>query len=126
MNKARPNDDSRRGALHIDPAASQRLDRYLWHARLAASRSAAQALAERGIVRLNGRRVERAHVHVRRGDLLTLPLGQQVHVIRVIELPSRRGPAPEARTLYEFIETGDSFPLPATGPRHIDAEPERE
>ena len=121
MNKARPTDHEPRGSLHIDPAASQRLDRYLWYARLAPSRSAAQALAERGIVRLNGRRVERAHVAIRRGDLLTLPLGQQVKVVRVIELPSRRGPASEARTLYEFIESGDSFATAAPRPIDIDA-----
>ncbi|MCE7797668.1 RNA-binding S4 domain-containing protein [Sphingobium sufflavum] len=86
---------------------SQRIDRFLWFARLAGNRGAAQALAERGIVRLNGRRVERAHVPVRRGDLLTLPIGPDVRVIRIVELPVRRGPFAEAQTLYEMIETGD-------------------
>jgi len=90
-----------------DAAPSQRIDRFLWFARLTGNRSAAQALAERGIVRLNGRRVERAHTPVRRGDLLTLPLGNAVRVIRIVELPGRRGPAPEARTHYELIEQGD-------------------
>lgn len=101
-----------RSATHsngpADPAPTQRIDRFLWFARLSANRSAAQALAERGIVRLNGRRVERAHAPVRRGDLLTLPLGDAVRVIRILELPARRGPAPEARTLYETIEPGDA------------------
>lgn len=86
---------------------AQRIDRFLWFARLAGNRSAAQALAERAIVRLNGRRVERAHTPVRRGDLLTLPVGDSVRVIRILELPVRRGPAAEADTLYETIEVGD-------------------
>ncbi|MFT3964342.1 MAG: RNA-binding S4 domain-containing protein [Sphingobium sp.] len=106
---------------HVDPASSQRIDRFLWYARLAGNRSAAQALAERGIVRLNGRRIERAHAPVRRGDLLTLPLGHAVRVIRVLELPSRRGPAPEAQALYEFIETGESAATPPPSPIDIDA-----
>ncbi|HEX7872694.1 MAG TPA: S4 domain-containing protein [Sphingobium sp.] len=105
---------------HIDPAPTQRIDRFLWYARLAANRSAAQALAGRGIVRLNGRRIERAHVAVRRGDLLTLPLGERVRVVRILELPSRRGPVPEAQALYEFIETGDSSATPPAKPINID------
>jgi ribosome-associated heat shock protein Hsp15 len=126
MTRSERHDDTRRSGAHVDPASTQRIDRYLWYARLAASRSAAQALAERGIVRLNGRRIDRAHTPVRRGDLVTLPVGPHVRVIRVTELPSRRGPAPEARTLYEFIEEGDSFPTPTPRPIDIDAGPEHE
>lgn len=85
---------------------SQRIDRFLWFVRLSGNRSAAQTLAERGIVRLNGRRIDRAHAPVRPGDLLTLPVGADVRVIRILALPARRGPAPEARAHYEFIETG--------------------
>jgi ribosome-associated heat shock protein Hsp15 len=89
---------------------TQRIDRFLWFARLSGDRSTAQALAERGIVRLNGRRIERAHTAVRPGDLLTLPVANTVRVIRILVLPVRRGPAPEARTLYEIIEPGDTNP----------------
>jgi ribosome-associated heat shock protein Hsp15 len=101
--------DSRPGTGIVQVPA-QRIDRFLWFARLAADRSSAQALAERAIVRLNGRRVERSHTPVRRGDLLTLPLGDNVRVIRIVDLPVRRGPAVEARSLYEMIETGDANP----------------
>lgn len=100
----------RPGPASTAPPA-QRIDIFLWYARLAGSRSAAQALAQRGVVRLNGRRVERAHVPVRPGDLLTLPHGPHVRVIRVLQLPHRRGPAPEARLLYELIVPGGA---PAT------------
>lgn len=86
------------------PLPSQRIDRFLWHARLAPSRAAAQAMAERAAIRLNGRRVDRAHAPIRPGDILTLPRGTGALVIRVLQLPTRRGPVAEARLLYELIE----------------------
>lgn len=83
-----------------------RLDKYLWFVRLSPSRSSAQALAERGIVRLNGRRIERAHAPVRIGDLITFPQANLIRVIRVETLPDRRGPASEAQLCYSAITPG--------------------
>lgn len=74
--------------------------------RLSPTRSSAQALAERGIIRLNGRRVERAHTAVRVGDLITVPQGNIIRVIRVVQLPVRRGGAPEAQLCYDSITPG--------------------
>jgi ribosome-associated heat shock protein Hsp15 len=85
---------------------SLRLDKYLWFVRLAPNRSSAQALAERGIIRLNGRRIERAHAPVRIGDLITFPHGNVIRVIRVEKLPPRRGPAIEAQLCYSAITPG--------------------
>ena len=85
---------------------SLRIDKYLWFVRLVRSRSIAQKLAEDGHVRLNGRRVERAHAAVRAGDLITFPQGDKVRVVRVAALPARRGPAPEAQACYEEIAIG--------------------
>ncbi|MBB5987384.1 S4 domain-containing protein [Sphingobium lignivorans] len=85
---------------------SLRLDKFLWFVRLAPNRSSAQALAERGIVRLNGRRIDRAHAPVRIGDLITFPHGNAVRVIRVEQLPLRRGPASEAETCYSAVTPG--------------------
>lgn len=86
---------------------SLRIDKFLWFVRLAPNRSNAQALAERGVIRLNGRRVERAHAAVRVGDLITVPQGMQVRVVRVASLPVRRGPASEAQLCYEDIRPGE-------------------
>jgi ribosome-associated heat shock protein Hsp15 len=83
-----------------------RVDKFLWFARLAASRTSAQALAERGIIRLNGRRIERAHAPVRVGDLITFPQGDVIRVVRVEKLPERRGPATEAQLCYSVITPG--------------------
>lgn len=92
-------------------SASLRIDLFLWQARLAKTRPAAQALATQGHVRLNGRRVERAHVPVRAGDVLTLPANGPAKVIRILALPTRRGPPAEALALYSTVENEPSPPL---------------
>lgn len=84
-----------------------RIDKFLWFVRLTKSRSKAQKLAEEGHIRLNGRRVERAHAPVRPGDLITFPHGAAARVVRVSKLPVRRGPAPEAQACYEEIAVGE-------------------
>ena len=85
-------------------AESLRIDKWLWHARFCKTRSLAQAKAEAGQIRLNGNRVEKASAAVRPGDIMTLAAGRNVLVVRVLGLGDRRGPASEARTLYEVIE----------------------
>lgn len=85
------------------PGASLRLDKLLWHLRFAKSRSVAHAMVERGHIRINGRRVEKASAAVRIGDVLTLPFGEDVRVIRLLALPLRRGPVSEALACYEQI-----------------------
>ena len=86
---------------------SLRIDKFLWFVRLAKSRSVAQKMAEDGHIRLNGRRIERAHAPVRTGDLITFPHHHGVRVVRVVQLPGRRGPAPEAQSCYEELKLGD-------------------
>lgn len=88
-----------------------RIDKFLWFARLAKSRSAAQAMAEQGIMRLNGRRIERAHSATRVGDLITLAQGDRIRVVRILALPARRGPAAEAQACYEELMLGSSSQL---------------
>lgn len=80
-----------------------RLDKWLWFARFFKSRSAAAALCEAGRVRLSGRVITKAHQPVRPGDVLTFPQGYAIRVVRVTGLGQRRGPASEARLLYEDL-----------------------
>ena len=82
---------------------SLRLDKFLWFARIAKTRSAAQALAEKGRIRIDGRVIDRAHAPVRVGDVLSFAHRGQVRVLRVENLPLRRGPAAEARSLYSEL-----------------------
>lgn len=88
--------------------ASLRLDKFLWFARIVKSRALAQAMAEEGRLRLNGRVVDKAHVLVRAGDVLGFARHGEVRVLKVEALPTRRGPPAEARTLY--TEVGEDQP----------------
>ncbi len=81
-------------------ADSLRLDKFLWFARVVKTRSAAQAFAENGRIRIDGRVVDRAHAPVRVGDVLSFAYRAQVRVLRVENLPVRRGSPAEARALY--------------------------
>lgn len=90
-----------------------RIDKLLWFLRLAKSRSLAQAMAEEGHIRINGRRVERAHQPTRTGDVLVLPLPGGVRVIEIVSLPERRGPAAEAIACYRVLDDARAIPLAA-------------
>jgi ribosome-associated heat shock protein Hsp15 len=90
-----------------------RIDKLLWFLRLAKTRTIARALATDGHMRVNGRRIERAHQKIAVGDILTIPLGRTVRVIELIELPARRGPASEAQSCYRVLDEASSFPIAA-------------
>jgi ribosome-associated heat shock protein Hsp15 len=81
-----------------------RLDKWLWYARFCKSRTLAAKLCASGRVRIDGAIVQKPHHQVRAGNVLTFPLGQHVRVIRILALGTRRGPAPEARQLYEDLQ----------------------
>ena len=96
--------------------ASLRLDKWLWHARFCRSRTLAAKLAAAGKVRIAGAPVFKAHYAVKPGDVLTFPLGPHIRSVRVLALGDRRGPAPEARALYEDLAPPASTPAyPASG-----------
>lgn len=82
---------------------SLRIDKWLWHARFCKTRSIAQSKAAAGLIRLNGQRVEKPSATVRVGDVMTLPAGAGVISIKVLALGIRRGPAAEARALYDIL-----------------------
>lgn len=86
-----------------DPPGRQRLDKWLWHARFLKTRSKAQAFCAETRIRLNGTPDLKPSHPVKPGDVLTFTLGRHVRVIRVLALSDHRGPAPEARTLYEDL-----------------------
>ncbi len=91
---------------------SLRVDKWLWHARFVKSRSLAARLCTSAGMRVNGTPVRKAHHALKPGDVLTFPLGLDIRVIKVLALGGRRGPAVEARTLYE-----DLSPPPGRGHR---------
>lgn len=77
-----------------------RIDKWLWQARFAKSRSLAAALVETGHIRVNGQPISKPGRDIGPGDTLTFPQGNRIRLIRVLDLGQRRGPAPEAATLY--------------------------
>ena len=80
-----------------------RIDKLLWHLRLAKSRSLAQTLVATGHVRLNGRRVEKSSVEVKAGDSITIPSGDGAFAFQLTAIPARRGPTAEALACYREI-----------------------
>jgi len=81
----------------------QRVDKWLWFARFFKSRTLAAEMVISGRVRLNGERCTKASQSVRQGDVLTFAAGAQVRVVKVVADGVRRGPVPEARSLYEDL-----------------------
>lgn len=81
----------------------QRIDKWLFFARVVKSRSLAQKLAISGTIRLNREKVVHSARLVRPGDVLTLQVAGRVRVLKVLEPGDRRGPALEATALYEDL-----------------------
>ena len=90
-----------------------RLDKALWFLRFTRTRGLAQDLIHAGHIRLNGRRIERAAARVSVGDLLVLPLPEGVRIIRILTLPSHRGPASEAQSCYLVLDEQSPMPIAA-------------
>jgi ribosome-associated heat shock protein Hsp15 len=86
----------------------QRIDKWLWHARVVRTRAAAAALAGSGHVRVNGARIDTASRPVRPGDVLTIALDRRVRVLKVAGYAERRGSPEAAQGLYQ-----DLSPAPA-------------
>ncbi len=88
----------------------QRLDKWLWFARVVKTRALASKLVTAGHVRLNGVRAAGPDKPVRPGDVLTIALERQVRVLRVEAAGERRGPYEEARWLYTDLSEGEGPP----------------
>lgn len=104
------------------PPDRLRLDKWLWHARFFKSRTLAAAAIGLRKVRVDGVPVSKSSTHLRPGAVLTFAQGDRVRVVRVLALGTRRGPAPEAQTLYEDLSPPAplrdlSQPMPEKGGR---------
>ncbi|ABS13852.1 MULTISPECIES: RNA-binding S4 domain-containing protein [Brucella] len=95
--------------MTVDAGARQRIDKWLFFARVVKSRSLAAKLAVGGKVRVNRDKIEQAAHQVKVGDVLTITLDRRILVYKILAPGERRGPAPEAQLLYE-----DLTPPPAS------------
>jgi ribosome-associated heat shock protein Hsp15 len=82
----------------------QRLDKWLWHARVVKARTSAAALIEAGHVRVNGARETAPGHFVKAGDVLTIALDRTVRILKVAGFAERRGDASAARLLYDDLQ----------------------
>ena len=87
--------------------ARQRIDKWLFFARVVKSRSLAAKLVAAGHVRVNRDKTDQPSRPVKPGDVLTIALDRKVLVWRVLAPGVRRGPPQEARMLYEDLGTPD-------------------
>ncbi len=85
--------------------SAQRIDKWLWFARFVKTRSLAAALVAQGAVRVNRQKIAKPSHPVAPGDVLTMTVHGRVRVVRVVGPGARRGPAPEARLLYEDLSS---------------------
>ena len=81
----------------------QRIDKWLWHARVVRTRSAAAELVTSGLVRLNRERVTAPSRLVRVQDVITIALDRQVRIMKVVNFAERRGGAEDGRVLYDDL-----------------------
>lgn len=81
----------------------QRLDQWLWHARIYKSRSLAARLCRARKVRIDGTPATKASHLIEPGEVLTLQKDRRVRIFKVLALARRRGPAAEAQLLYEDL-----------------------
>ncbi len=87
-----------------DPGPSKlRLDKWLWYARFFKTRTLAARQVSGGHVRVNGDHARKPSHAVGPDDVLTFTQAREVRVVRILELGTRRGPAPEARALYDDL-----------------------
>jgi ribosome-associated heat shock protein Hsp15 len=96
----------------------QRIDKWLWHARVVRTRTAAAGLADDGLVRVNGTRVDAASRAVRVGDVVTIAF-DRVRILRVVGFSERRGSASDAAVLYEDLSPAPPAPS-ASAPEQKD------
>ncbi|MBO1041901.1 RNA-binding S4 domain-containing protein [Brucella pituitosa] len=108
--------------MATEAIARQRIDKWLFFARVVKSRSLAAKLAVGGKVRVNRDKIEQASHQVKIGDVLTITLERRIVIYKVLAGGDRRGPAPEAQLLYE-----DLTPKPTQQSETIEAvQPRRE
>ncbi len=90
-------------AFEPGPSKRQRLDKYLWFARVVKTRTLATKLVAAGQVRINSERTVNPAKQVGESDVLTIALDRTVRVLRITGIGERRGPYEEARLLFDEL-----------------------
>ena len=88
-----------------------RLDKWLWHARLYKTRSLSAKVVKKGVVRVNGRRLQKPSSIIKIGDGITIYHDRRIRALKVLDISEKRGSATDAQCLYVDI-TSQSIDMP--------------
>ena len=80
-----------------------RLDIYLYYIRIFKSRSIATKFVSTNRLRISGKVTQKPHKMISVGDVLTMTINNNIKILKVLDIPSRRGPYPESLNFYEDI-----------------------
>ena len=94
----------------------QRIDRFLWHARVVRTRALAAKLAASGHVRVNGKRIDAPGRGLKIGDVLTVAISRDVRVLKIVAFAERRGGDEAAGRLYEDLSPPSPKPVRSESP----------
>lgn len=102
--------DARRSSEGLGAGGeNQRIDKWLWHARMVRTRSDAARLVDAGHTRVNGQRVTAPAHLLRPGDVVTVALDRSVRVIEVVGFCERRGAPRDAAATYRMLENNAGY-----------------
>ena len=87
-----------------------RLDIYLYYIRIFKSRSIATKFVLTNRLRISGQVTQKPHKMISVGDVLTLTINDNIKILKVLDIPSRRGPYPESLNFYEDITPIEIIP----------------
>ena len=93
----------------------QRLDKWLWYARVTKTRSLAQKLISTGKIRIDGNKVQNSSQQVKIGNVLTITLANTIKILRIAGFADKRGAYPVAKQLYEDLSPASPRPSRSDG-----------
>ena len=86
-----------------------RLDIYLYYIRIFKSRSIATKFVLTNRLRISGQVTQKPHKMISIGDVLTMTINDNIKVLKVLDIPNRRGPYSESLNFYEDITPIESI-----------------
>ena len=87
-----------------------RLDIYLYYIRIFKSRSIATKFVLTNRLRISGQVTQKPHKMISVGDVLTMTINNNIKILKVLNIPNRRGPYPESLNFYEDITPIEIIP----------------
>ena len=87
-----------------------RLDIYLYYIRIFKSRSIATKFVSTNRLRISGQVTQKPHKMISIGDILTLTINDNIKILKVLDIPNRRGPYSESLNFYEDLTPIENIP----------------